>query len=223
VCGWNEIEWNAIFLLLITLHCGESCRFAFIGYILILQAFLLYVRIRAKAENNRTLVKLSNPVTNMLQQQFQGAENTNAMVKNLASSFLSSESTVMEYDLKQAKGMQGGLIFTMGFMWLLHFKFQQVQPILVQTVSGLMNLFYSPLFQIYVMGRKLERPFKNPAIDRNRAGMPQQTDDSTNESEALETRIDDDDESESMAGDEDIEDNGSTDDEDDVDEVEGEE
>jgi Phosphate transport (Pho88) len=157
----------------------------------------------------------------MLQQQFQGTENTNAMVKNLASSFLSSESTVVEYDLKQAKGMQGGLMFTMGLMWLLHFKFQQVQPILVQTVSGLMNLFYSPLFQIYVMGRKLERPFKNPAMDRNRAVMTQQADDSTNASEALETTIDDDDESELMAVDEDTADNDNTDDEDDVDEVEG--
>jgi Phosphate transport (Pho88) len=205
---------------LITWHCFKSCRFAFLAYILVLQAFLLYVRIRAKAENNRAPVKLSNPVAKLVQQQFQGTENTNAMVKNLASSFLSSESTVLEYDLKQAKGMQGGLMFTMCFMWLLHFKFKQVQPIMVQTVSGLVNLFFSPLFQIYVMGRNLERPFKNPAMDRNGAAMPQQADAGINASEVTETTIDDG--SESIAADEEVDGDENTEDEDDIDEVESE-
>ena len=184
------------------------CRFAFIGYILLFQAFLLYVRIRAKAENNRASVKFSNPVATLIQQQLQGPENSNAMVKNLASSFLSSESTVLEYDLKQAKGMQGGLMFSMCFMWLLHFKFQQVQPVLVQTFTGLVNLFYSPLFQIYVLGRNLERPFKNPEMDRRREALPQQANSDSDESKATEPTIDD----ESMAADDDVEDDEETDD-----------
>ena len=82
------------------------------------------------------------------------------MVKNLASQFLSSETTIMEYDLKQAKSMNNGLLFPMLFLWFLHFKMGQLQPLLMQTASGISNLIYSPLFQVYVMGRNLERPYK---------------------------------------------------------------
>lgn len=85
------------------------------------------------------------------------------MVKEMASQFLSSKTTVMEYDLKQAKSMNSGLLINMAFMWFLHFKMQQTQPLLAQTVTGLLNLVYSPLFQVYMLGRNLERPFKNPA------------------------------------------------------------
>jgi hypothetical protein len=145
-----------------------SCRsrFAFIGYLVALQVFVLYVRLKAKANNDRTPVSVSNPLTNMLQSQLQGQDNSNAMMKNLASSFLSSESTILEYDLKQAKNMQGGILFNMIFMWFLHFKMEQIQPLLIQTVTGFMNMVYSPLFQVYVLGRNLERPFKNPAMKR---------------------------------------------------------
>jgi Phosphate transport (Pho88) len=131
-----------------------------------LQFFLLYVRIRAKAANNRTPVTLSNPLSGLVQSQLQGPTGGNEMIKNLASSFLKSESTVLEYDLKQAQSMQGGLIFNMAFMWLLHFKMEQMQPLLINTISGLINLVYSPLFQVYVLGRNLERPFKNPAMQK---------------------------------------------------------
>ena len=143
--------------------CDSS--FAFIAYLVILQLFLLYVRIRAKAANDRTPVTLTNPLTNLVQSQLEGPDgNTNAMMKNLASSFLKSESTALEYDLKQARSMQGGLLFNMAFMWLLHFKMEQIQPLLINTVTGLLNMAYSPLFQVYILGRNLERPFKNPAI-----------------------------------------------------------
>jgi hypothetical protein len=100
----------------------------------------------------------------MLKSQLDQQVGDNAMVKNLASSFLTSASTFMEYDIKQANSMQGGLIFTMGFMWILHFKMNQVQPLLIQTVTALLNMVYSPLFQVYVLGRNLERPFKTPVV-----------------------------------------------------------
>jgi len=137
--------------------------FAFIGYLVALQLFVLWVRIQAKTRNDRTSIQMTNPISNLLQTQLQGADNNNAMMKNLASSFLSSESTVMEYDLKQARSMQGGILFNMCFMWFLHFKMNQMQPLLINTVTGIMNLYYSPLFQVYVLQRNLERPFKSTA------------------------------------------------------------
>jgi hypothetical protein len=68
----------------------------------------------------------------------------------------------MEYDMKQALNMQGGVLFNMAFMWLIHFKMEKVQPLVMQVVTGYMQLAYSPLFQAYVLGRNLERPFKTP-------------------------------------------------------------
>lgn len=135
------------------------------GYLIVQQLFVLYVRIKAKENDDQTLVTVKNPFSSVLEKQLDGGGNA-GMMKNLASSFLSSESTVKEYDLKQAKAMQSGLVMNMLFMWFLHFKMEQVQPLLVQTATGILQMCYSPLFQVYALGRNLERPFKNPAMPR---------------------------------------------------------
>lgn len=135
-------------------------RLAFIAQVLIQQLFIIYVRVMAKKRNDRTPVTTQNPLSGVLQSQLGNSEMGNGMMKSLASSFLSSQTTVMEYDMKEAKSMQGGVIFNMMFMYFLHFKMDQVQPLLIQVVTGIMQLIYSPLFQTYVMGRNLKRPFK---------------------------------------------------------------
>jgi hypothetical protein len=136
-------------------------RFGFIAYIILIQVFVGYVRLRAKAMNDRTPITLNNPISSLVQSQLPAdGIGGNDMVKNLASQFLSSQTTIMEYDLKQAKSMNSSVIVPMIFLWFLHFKMGQVQPLLFQTASGIMNLIYSPLFQVYVLGRNLERPFK---------------------------------------------------------------
>jgi hypothetical protein len=117
----------------------------------------------AKKNNDRTPVAVQNPLSGMLQSQLEQQEGANGMVKSLASSFLTSSSTVMEYDMKQALSMQGGVVFSMAFMWFMHFKMEKVQPLLIQVVTGFTQLAYHPLFQVYVLGRNLERPFKSPA------------------------------------------------------------
>jgi Phosphate transport (Pho88) len=142
----------------------KIARFGFILYLIMLQIFLFYVRIQARMRNDRTPLEISSPITSMIQSQLGG--DSGGMIKNLASSLLSSKSTFIEYDLKQSMNMQSGLIFNMLFMWFLHFKMEQVQPLLIQTITGLSNMIYSPLFQVYVMGRNLERPFKTPVSSK---------------------------------------------------------
>ena len=135
-------------------------RFAFVASIIIQQVFILYFRIMASKKNDRTPLTIQNQISSMLQSQLDQADGANDMVKNLAGSFLKSSSTVMEYDIKQANNMQGGMLFTLALMWFLHFRLGQVQPLLMQIATGILNLVYSPLFQVYVLGRNLERPFK---------------------------------------------------------------
>jgi Phosphate transport (Pho88) len=138
----------------------SSLRFIFVAFVVSQQVFCLYVRIQAKLNNNRTPIETKNVLSGLLNSQLQNQD----MIKNLASSFLSTQSTVMEYDLKQAKNMNGGILFNMAFMWFLHFKMGQTQPLFFQTVQGLTNLVFNPLFQCYVLGRNLERPFKVGAL-----------------------------------------------------------
>jgi hypothetical protein len=95
----------------------------------LLQIFLLYVRVRAKSANDRTPITLTNPLSSALQTQLEPEKGGNDMMKNLASSFLSSKSTFVEYDLKQAKSMQSGLVINMGFMWILHFVSRPSDPV----------------------------------------------------------------------------------------------
>ena len=145
-------------------------RFAFVTYIITVQVFLAYVYLRAKSIDDRTPITISNPLASLVQQQQQqsGGTGTNFMVKALTDQILSTQTTILEYDLKQAKKMNGGLLFPMIMLYFLHFKMKQVQPLLMQTATGVMNLVYSPLFQVYVLGRNLERPFKppvNPMMD----------------------------------------------------------
>ena len=156
------------------------------------------------------------------------------MMKNLASSFLSSQSTVLEYDLKQARSMQSGLIVNMAFMWFLHFKMNQVQPLLVQSITGLANLCYSPLFQVYVLGRNLERPFVSPNAKRMEEMMQSGEVSETEEASAVE--VDDevgvavvedeeseDEEEEAVAADDEEDDDDEEEDDDDDDDDEDEE
>eukprot|EP00985_Skeletonema_marinoi_P007579 scaffold3335_cov139-Skeletonema_marinoi.AAC.8 len=144
-------------------------RFAFVAYIVTMQLFLLYVRFRAKAINDRTEITLSNPLASLVQGAAGGAMGGaagggggNFMVKALADQMLSSTTTIYEYDVSQAKKMNSGLLMPMVFLYFLHFRMKQVQPLLMQTATGVMNMVYSPLFQVHVLGRNLERPFKSP-------------------------------------------------------------
>lgn len=160
----------------------KIARFGFISYLILLQIFLLYVRIKAKVNNNRTPLEITSPITSVLQSQLGGS---GGMIKNLASSFLSSKSTYVEYDLKQTRSMQSGLIFNMLFMWFLHFKMEQVQPLFIQTVTGFSNMVYSPLFQVYVFGRNLERPFKAAVKASEEADDSEEVADETATDDAL--------------------------------------
>ena len=148
----------------------KVARYAFLSYLISVQVFLLYVTVSAKRRNDRSPVKLSNPLLSMLPPGLMGGmggSNNGGMIQTLADQLLSTQTTVLEYDLKQIKKMNGGLLFPMILLYFLHFKLKQVQPLLMQTATGVANLVYSPLFQVYVLGRKLERPFKPPPVTIN--------------------------------------------------------
>jgi hypothetical protein len=134
----------------------------------------------AKKNHDRTPLKVQNPLSGMLEKQMGQSEGTNDMVKGLASSFLSSETTNMEYDIRKATSMQGTVLFNMAFNYFLHFRMEKVQPLLMQIITGTIQLVYNPLFQVYVLGRNLERPFKTqPSVAQGDETEEKQSQDET--------------------------------------------
>jgi hypothetical protein len=184
----------------------NSCySFAFIAYVIVVQLFLIYVRYQAHNINDRTPITINNPLSNVLKNQLVSAGGD--MVKNMADSFLSSQSSVMEYDLSQAKSMSTSVLMPMAMLWVLHFKMGQVQPLFHQTVSGVKDFIMSPLFQVYILGRNLERPFKNPKMEemqkRQEELAQEQSESELSEDEVNATEGDDEDEEEDVSDDED--------------------
>jgi hypothetical protein len=104
----------------------------------------------AKRTGDTSTVDSINPAMDILMSQIQLDGNAQEMAKRLTSSFLSSQMTAMEYDLKQASDLQGGVVVNMIFMWFLHFRFGKIQPLLMQVLMGFLQVVYSPLFQVYV-------------------------------------------------------------------------
>lgn len=112
--------------------------------------FVLYVRLVAKRTGDTSTVDSINPAMDILMSQIHLDGNAQEMAKRLTSSFLSSQMSVMEYDLKQASDLQGGVIVNMILMWFLHFRLGKIQPLLMQVLMGFLQIVYSPLFQVYV-------------------------------------------------------------------------
>jgi len=181
-------------------------RLAFLSYIILTQLFLMYARSQIREIDDKTPITITNPMSNMLQSQIASGGD---MVKNMASSLLSSESTIMEYDLSQAKNMSDSLLLPMVMLYFLHFKMGQVQPLVFQTVSGFKTLFTSPLFQAYVLGKNLQRPFKQ-SLSQSPFNAAMQAENDTDSSEITE---DDEEDDESESSDEEQEDDELSDDE----------
>jgi hypothetical protein len=161
------------------------------------------VRFKANAVDDDTPITITNPLSNLIPNS--GDDNTGGdMVKSIANQFLASETTVKEYDLSQAKSMNNSLLMPMAMLWFLHFKMGQVQPLFFQTANGIKDFIFSPLFQVYVLGRNLERPFKNKRLEEMRKQQEMMNDSnddedddevSQNDEVAEDYEVDEDDES----------------------------
>ena len=70
--------------------------------------------------------------------------------------------TAAEYDKKQLSSKRNSYRMGCLFTCFLHFKMKMTQPLVYSSVSGLVDLYYDPLVQIYMLGAKPEGPYKRP-------------------------------------------------------------
>jgi len=77
------------------------------------------------------------------------------------------EITVEEYDVEKVKEYIKQTVFSCLFLLFLHYKYEFLQPLLIQSILPLKAAFFLPIFQIHVFGKlaegDLKRPFKPPA------------------------------------------------------------
>ncbi|ELA41797.1 uncharacterized protein VICG_01149 [Vittaforma corneae ATCC 50505] len=70
------------------------------------------------------------------------------------------EITYSEYDSNEATKMLRSIAFQTVLYTALAFKFKNTQPMLLQTLNLLKNMFLSPLYRAYLYGMEVERPFE---------------------------------------------------------------
>jgi len=173
-------------------------RWAYIAYLFAVQLFVLYVKFRARRIDNRFPVAIESPLAGLVKGRLGGESGAAGGVAELASRFLSSPSTVRDYDVSQANALRNGALLPMAFNWFIHFKWGQVQPLVFQASSGVFALVHHPLFQAYVLGRDLERPFKTPPnpMAANLEKMKEEAEKGGTAGEEADAEVEDEDESE---------------------------
>ena len=86
--------------------------------------------------------------------------------KTMAEPEKTEEMTITEYDLQQIKKLVGSILMPMCIISLMHFKWQFVRPLVLQSVMMPMTMAKSQLFKIHVLGQPaegdLERPWAPP-------------------------------------------------------------
>ncbi|KAJ1642039.1 phosphate transporter (Pho88) [Coemansia erecta] len=77
------------------------------------------------------------------------------------------KTTVCKYDLSELSKLQKSTIFTVAIVGFMHFKFGYVQPLILQSIMPLMNLYKNQLFQIHVLGKPAVDGLQRPWVPEN--------------------------------------------------------
>ncbi|KAJ2362533.1 phosphate transporter (Pho88) [Coemansia sp. Cherry 401B] len=75
--------------------------------------------------------------------------------------------TVAKYDLGEIAKLQKSSLFTVAIVAFMHFKFGYIQPLILQSLLPLLNLYKNPLFQIHMLGKPATDSLKRPWVPEN--------------------------------------------------------
>jgi len=133
-----------------------------IGYVvsqLAILAVYFFISYKIKQTNNLTVLKYVEPPTPM-------SEDPGKLVTT----------TIRDYDLKETSKLLRSAYLSIIMMAGLHGYLGYTQPLFVQGVMGLKNLYDAKLVSIYILGKEadgeLKRPFKGAASMFGGAGQP---------------------------------------------------
>ncbi|EPQ53910.1 inorganic phosphate transporter [Gloeophyllum trabeum ATCC 11539] len=119
-----------------------------IGYV-VSQAIILgtyyYTSMKIKSKNDQTVLKYVEPPSPMAQGS--GELKT---------------TTVRDYDLGQTSQALRGALFSVAMMCFLHLYLKYTQPLFIQAIMGIKNLYDAKVVQIHVLGKPAEGDLKRP-------------------------------------------------------------
>lgn len=72
------------------------------------------------------------------------------------------EQTAREYDREQLQSLRNSYRMGVMFTCFLHFKMKMQQPLVYSSVGGVVDLFFNPLVNIHLFGRKPEGAYARP-------------------------------------------------------------
>ncbi|KAJ2756735.1 phosphate transporter (Pho88) [Coemansia aciculifera] len=111
-------------------------------------AFTFYLKSLIQKKNDTTALEYNDPAPGN-----QGAPRI--------------ETTVCRYDLAEIAKLQKSSMFTIAIVAFMHFKFGYIQPLILQTLLPMLNLYKSQLFQIHILGKPAVDSLKRPWTPEN--------------------------------------------------------
>ncbi|KAF8476497.1 inorganic phosphate transporter Pho88 [Gautieria morchelliformis] len=140
----------------------EVLNYVRIGYAatqLITLAIYFYTSYKIKAKNDQTVLKFVEPANPM-------SPDSGGLVTT----------TNRDYDLGEVSKLLKGVYMGVAMMGFLHIYMKYTQPLFVQALMGLKNLYEAKPVVIHILGRKaegdLKRPFKGAPSMFGAAGQP---------------------------------------------------
>ncbi|KAL5485920.1 PHO88 [Sanghuangporus weigelae] len=144
----------------------EVLNYVRIGYVsvqlLVLSAYY-YVSMKIKQKNDQTVLKYVEPSSPMTQQPGELVTTT-----------------VRDYDLNEVSKLVRSVYMGLAMMAFLHLYLKYTQPLFIQGLMGLKNVYDAKVVQIHIIGKPaegdLKRPFKVAAGLLSGAGGEPATD-----------------------------------------------
>ncbi|KAF8623291.1 hypothetical protein AX17_007463 [Amanita inopinata Kibby_2008] len=126
-------------------------RVAYATTQLIILGVYYYISAVIKRQNDQTVLKYVDQPSPMSQEPGQLVTTT-----------------VRDYDLAEVSKLLRGSYIGLAIMGVMHGYFNYTQPLFIQALMGLKNLYDAKLVAIYVLGKPaegdLKRPFKAPSM-----------------------------------------------------------
>ncbi|KAF9049113.1 inorganic phosphate transporter [Panaeolus papilionaceus] len=122
-------------------------RIAYVGSQLLALAIYYYVSLTIKKKNDQTVLKYVEPASPMSQEE-----------PKLVTT------TVRDYDLTETSKALRSVYMGVLMMGVMHIYFKFTQPLFIQSLMGLKNIYDAKVVAIHLLGKpatgELKRPFK---------------------------------------------------------------
>ncbi|KAK9764622.1 phosphate transporter (Pho88) [Basidiobolus ranarum] len=122
---------------------------------------ITYVRM-AYATSNAIILALSFYVMTRIQAKNDTTPLTYTEPKPMTQETTEVTTTVCDYDLSELKKQVKQTLISVGILCFIHYKWEYVQPLFLQSILPLKSFFESKLFKVHILNKPAEGDLKRP-------------------------------------------------------------